>query len=63
MERNDQSLHPQEKKVRIQVRVIPITYVMTINSAAWDAMEDEERAAIVYDDAEGKFGTEYEVLP
>lgn len=63
MERNDQSLHPQEKKVRIQVRVIPITYVMTINSAAWDAMGDEERAAIVYDDAEGKFGTEYEVLP
>jgi TRAP-type C4-dicarboxylate transport system substrate-binding protein len=55
---------PEGEQVRIRVSVLPVTYVMTMSAAQWDGLAEEDRAAIVYDDAEVKckFRTAYEVL-
>jgi hypothetical protein len=55
---------PEGEQVRIRVSVLPATYVMTMDAARWDGLAEEDRAAVVYDDAEAgcRFRTTYEVV-
>ena len=59
------SASPGTDDVRLLVRVLPATYILTLDRDEWDAMSEQERAEHVYDATEEncKFVTEYEVLP
>lgn len=59
------SASPGTGAVRLLVRVLPVTYILTLDRDIWESLTEADRDAIVYDATEEncKFETQYEVLP